>query len=389
MITKENDLIQKLIIGFLLIPFFIPNIVGSMPELKLLELLTTYWRLLSILLGCVLFVVSMVKGMYKTFIPSMTIILYILLAISTGINDKDILHALYYLFQIVAIVSISYYYGVVKNNGNDIFKVLYVYFSILVVLNLFSMFYIDTVDGWVFSNKNNVIYYLIPYLFFSILRNRDDGCSYKCIIFPFIISAFSIIVGQSTTSLFSLVFGFFLFFIFKRWNSNIGRKVLIIFFVSLLISYIIIVLNIVVYLDYIIAYFEKEESFGRFQIWAFAIDSVKDNPYLGVGLETIEDMKDNIGFSHCHNKYLDVTYLIGGFGLSLFLLLIYKVSLSIENIFLPKRIYVASFFSLYAIEFLMEGKRIDLMFYFLLMVIYIVSESYRKKYDYGTICKHK
>lgn len=373
---SHNSIIIYVKLTFLLIPFFTPNILGSLLELNVLESFVNYWRYFCIICGIIIATKSLSAGLFKVNVPVLIMILFLLLLISTYNNQNDTIHAFYYLLEVLSIVSICFYYGLKCGYIKKICQIIFHYLNVLVILNIYTMLTITKVDGWVFGNKNNIIYYLIPYLLCACVKYAEREFKFKKILLPIILSVFSICFGKSTTSLFAILVAFTIYLIYnikQKKEIASGPNVFYIFLASLIISYLIIVLNIVSYLNVVIAYFEKEDSFGRFIIWEDTLLSIKNNLILGIGIENIDVMIEKFGYSQTHNKYLDILYLTGLTGLSLFMFILYKVSDSIKKLPSNIKLFVSVLISVYSVVFIMEGKRIDLMFYFSLIIIYILS----------------
>lgn len=358
------------------LPFFEPNIVGALEDLSLLHSIVLIWQCLGFVVATVLFILC--NKVKKNLLLWILSLMSVILIISTIVNRADVLHSLFYSLEIFSITTFCVYYVDYKDSYFRVINVLYWYFTIIVLLNLISMVLYpgqDSFDYWVFSNKNNHIYYLLPYLFLSVCRKTPGKLhTFRSLFFPYVISLITILLGHSTTSLFSLMV-ILLLIIFYSSGSKKRKSIIMYFFiVSVIISYVFIVTNYIVYLDAVISYYDKEDTFGRFVIWEKALDFIHSSPWLGIGLESEEDMIDIFGYTHCHNKYLDIAYIGGITSLILFLLFIFFVCKDINKNKNKVSLIASAILCAYAVEFMMEGKRADMGFY---LVFFLLPYSYR------------
>ena len=69
---------------------------------------------------------------------------------------------------------------------------------------------------------------------------------------------------------------------------------------------------------------------GRRHIWDMAIDWIKQSPYIGWGMESVDVRAvKTVGYAHCHSYFLDVTYQTGFIGTAIVLAMIVITVISI------------------------------------------------------------
>ena len=366
-IKQQQKSPSSFVVAFLLFPFFDPNIIGTLPSLLFLNGLIRVWQVIAILAGLRCFLhINNLPQFRKSHIPFI-LLFSLCILFSTLRTDGDSLRMLYYVLEIIAIFSIFFYYGIYGGAIKKICNVMFCYYSILMFANLITMIlYPNGQDKlWVLGNKNNIIYYGLPYLLYAIGRCKDEETEViKKLILPFGICIASTVIGKSSTSTVAFLVVFMVFLIQKTFSSRFKIRLDILYLSAFVLSLAFILVSDLRILDSAIAYFQKEESFGRFVVWEKSIDYLNGNMTWGLGLETIEEMEDKFGYSHCHNKFLDVLYIGGCIGLATFILAMYKVFRVVDT---NKKItiysmLIVSLLSAYAIEFLMEAKRGDIAF---------------------------
>lgn len=383
--NKSNN---AFLIAVLLLPFFDPPILSEteagMPDWMSTVILV--WQCISILISFLL--IPSVWRFHKLEKNATAIIaLFFSLVVSTIICGNSVIKPLFYLTEIIAIISICYYFIFVRNDLITVLKVLSIYFTALVFFDFIS---IVSVPGShyvmrVFGSKNNHIYYLIPFIFFYLSsRGLNREISGFKVYFPIICSLIIAVLLLSTTTLFSLalvLLGTFFYLIINR-NKKTRRHMInvrIVYIVSIAISILFVVSEEVAALDMLVAYFDKEDTFGRISIWQNALEYIKESPLFGSGIEPEELMHDkfHFEFSQCHNKFVDILYMGGFIGLFFFVSAIFS---TFKKLNCPSKLLVCLSVVLcaYSVEFLTEGKRIDLAFY-LLLLLYPIILDYQTK----------
>lgn len=377
---KKN--VSQLAIGALIIPFFAPIIIFNTPSLLWLNEAVQYWQFASIFFSCCMFPrVFMLKLFQKSFGPF--ILLYFLTIVySTYSNRGNLIYAMYYFAMTFAIITITYSYYL-KGALDKVINVLYKYYIIIVSLNVLSILLsFDNSDTWVLGNKNNLIYSILPYLFVIVARKNSTIKDLLGTTIPVLMGVITILCVKSTTSLFAVLMIFVFYIAYTTFLKSYVKAFnpFWIFLGSAALSIVIIVLATdATYLMYVIRYFDKEDTFGRFDVWAKAIEGLISHPLFGSGLAYQDDILLTLGFSQSHNKYLDSLYVSGIVGM-FFYFMSYVKSLHVP--ILPesrKFIFLACIVCAYSIEFLMEGKRGDMGFILVLSLFPLIVNKYELK----------
>lgn len=369
-------------IALLILPHFDPNLLTQ-------DFMPGWIDLFIKVLQCSSIVASifMIKNVlsfprFKVLYTFFIFCTFITLLISTFINGNGVIKPLFYLAEIIAVLTISSYFVYCKNALKTLIAVISDYFFILATLDILSLLMIPkTMENyWLFGGKNNHIYFVLPFLFFQIVNiGLNKKISFKSILLPVFIAFLIIKLEGSVTALFALVLtSLFLLYYSNKTDSQAQKSLFHIkhvFLGSLIISIIFIISQQISLLEMLIIYFDKEETFGRFGIWEMALDFIKQRPLLGYGYSDIDEMSEifRMDISHCHNKYVDVLYMTGIVGFACFVL-----SLFFSFTKAPKgkiQLLLSIVISAYAIEFMTEGKRVNLAFYFILFLYPVVTNE--------------
>ena len=264
---KKN--VSQLAIGALIIPFFAPIIIFNTPSLLWLNEAVQYWQFASIFFSCCMFPrVFMSKLFQKSFGPF--ILLYFLTIVySTYSNRGNLIYAMYYFAMTFAIITITYSYYL-KGALDKVINVLYKYYIIIVSLNVLSILLsFDNSDTWVLGNKNNLIYSILPYLFVIVARKNSTIKDLFGTTIPVLMGVITILCVKSTTSLFAVLMIFVFYIAYTTFLKSYVKAFnpFWIFLGSAALSIVIIVLATdATYLMYVIRYFDKEDTFGRFDV---------------------------------------------------------------------------------------------------------------------------
>ena len=378
---KKKSIVAPVLI--LLLPFFDPSFLtqDGMPEW--IDYVIKGFQIFAIFISA--FFVPSVLNHPKARVSHgiLTLFLFVYLVIITIINNGSIFYSLSCLFQLFAVFTISSYFVFCKDGLEQLLSVLSIYLTILVLLDIVSLLF-STQEWWVFGGKNNHIHFTLLYLFVSIAKcGIKKTVQLKDIFVPIILSTTIIFLENSSTSIIALGLNlFFIIFYALRPEKSLSKarnSILIIYGISLVVSIILIMFEQYRYLELVIAYYDKEDTFGRIGIWEQAVEYIRINPIWGYGLEELEVIgeKFQFEFTQCHNKFVDVLYLGGVVGLSFFLFVLYYTFRKTKK---NKTQLILSFvLSVYAIVFITEGKRMNIPFYFMLFMYPIVSNYIEEK----------
>ena len=367
-------------IALLLLPFFDPGLLTQDGMPVWIDYIIKAFQLFSIATSFLL-LKPVISHYRREVSPGFFILfLFLYLFFITLINNGSVVKCVSIFFQLFSVFIITSYYVLYKKDIVSFLEVFRVYFTILIILDIITLVFLPQ-EAWLFGGKNSHIHFTLLYLFFSISSSGyQRDIDLKQLFIPMVLAATLIVLENSTTAILALFFSFCFIFVFlmrsKRaiFKPIIGIK--IVFFISFIISVVLIVFEQYKYLELVIAYFEKEETFGRIGIWEQALEYVRVNPVWGYGLESLKDIgeKFNFEFSQLHNKYVDVLYCGGIVGLTLFLYSLYKAFSAIKN-YSKTQVLLSFIISSYAISFITEGTRLNLAFYYMLFLYPVISNN--------------
>ena len=370
------------VIAILLIPFFDPSILTQEGMPMWIDWVIKAFQIIGILVS--FFLIRPVLAHHKHEITHAipVIVLFTWLLLITGLKGYDILKPLLFILQVFAVCTICAYYIFCKNDLKTLSKVLSSYYGVLMVLDIITLLLFPQNQlFWIFGAKNNHIHHVLLYSFFSIMRIMSyDRLSFKHLIIPLSLSLTDLILEQSTTAILAYaisllgIFFCYLFYNHKRNKSIVKPKVF--FLVTLIISGLIVVFEQFNALELVVAYFDKEDTFGRIGIWENAMYYIRQSPYVGNGFEPMKiiNVKFDFEFTQCHNKYVDILYMGGAIGLILFVLAIF-IQLSKAKVSFGQQL-LALVLCAYSIEFITEGQRLNLILYLMLFLYPIISNLY-------------
>lgn len=390
MSSKKRDIIP---LALLLLPHFDPNVLTQdvMPDwidllLKILQCISIFFSLFFI---PTLLKSNEVKWKYSVFI----ITLFVILLFSSYSSGSGVVKPFFYFFEIFSLITTCSFYIFIKKNVSSVITVLSDYFLILIILDILTLLFIprSMENLWLFGGKNNHIYFIIPFLFFYLAKKGlQKDITINDVILPIALVFTVNFLEGSVTALFALILTcFFLLYYSAKSEKRIKKPVAnikYVYFGSLVISAFFIIFEQISLLELLIIYFDKEETFGRIGIWQSAIEFINQRPYLGYGFEDMEAMSEKfrLDISHCHNKFVDVIYMTGAVGFVFFILSMWTSFSSAKQS--KYQLLISLPICAYAIEFLTEGKRINLIFYLMLFLypilsnyVYKIKEGYEGK----------
>ncbi len=365
--------VQDIGIAFMLIPFFIPNIVGSMSVLRGIYLICSLWKLAAMILGMVYIVCTVVnRNMNLHIIWWLIAVYYAEIFVSTLYNRGDVIQALETMTQVCILCGVI---EILHRNGcrREMIKLLYGLYSIYMVLDLvFLILGIGEAGSGIFGTKNNHIYWTLPYLLLAVMYEQDKegkvGRLFRRSLFLVMVITF---ITRSTTSILSVT----AVAAFVVWSEKIkiknrmdGRKIL---FAAVAGSFLLVTFQLQKILNIIVGVFQKTATFGRDIIWRTAWHYIAESPILGLGYETRELLAEKIRYTHMHNKWLDVLYVGGGIGLLVFIAILTVLAVKMSAYRRRQEIRLLSAgLAGYFILFLTEGSRYEYAFFVMAVMIF-------------------
>lgn len=282
-------------------------------------------------IGFLVFLYKFIKRGVKHNKGSILIIfVQLVFLMSTIISSGDIHRCIRSAMGIVTVVLIVDYYSTDLMN---VIKPLYFLLELYVYLNFFAVLFspnglysnADLAYGnthlWIFGSGNYNIFWILPTLMLGWLLYYSNKKKYKVrvIALTLIALATEVIQGSST----GLV-GAFLFVILigvPFIKEYLTPKLALTFGIVLFLCVVVFrTYNIFEFL--IVGILKKDMTFStRLWIWDNAIKAIKENIFIGYGLQFSEDtasllgkMAGGVGWAgatHCHCNYLQIMY-VGG-----------------------------------------------------------------------------
>ena len=264
----------------------------------------------------------------------LTFIIYL----STYLNDGNFIQATHRILEMWgAFFIMDYGFG---KSRNSFLRGMCIVLSFIAILNLIGIiaFYSRgslraAGDFWLFGQRNAMRNFLLPCVAFNLLYDECLGIriSRRSVLMT-LISCISVIVAGSATSTVVILLMAVLFYVHRRWGFNkISLKVFIIVFL-ILQTVLVSMRAIDVFSFFIVKILQRDVTLtGRIAIWDSALRGIQAHPYLGTGIQLLEDSelttRSGTLFSHAHNVLLDTCYKTGYIGLAfLIALFIFSVS---------------------------------------------------------------
>jgi len=237
-------------------------------------------------------------------------------------------------------------YNFTSKNIQKFFKMLILVCEFYIFINFITfiifpngMYYQYRMQNWFLGYKNFHIRYFIPSLcLIYIYLVKYNKCKIYIFntIFVTIVVFISVILSKSTTAFIGL-----LFFLIPICFSHF-KKIVFMNWISLFKCYIIAIITSILMIFYniqenfaflIVSLFHKSISLtGRTGIWNSALYYINESPIWGLGFQEMDALAIQIGgHAHTHNYYLNLVYISGFFGLTIFTIIWYQVSVSLMN----------------------------------------------------------
>lgn len=238
--------------------------------------------------------------------------------------------------------------------------------------------YLDN-RGWTanffLGYKNRFPYYFLPYLAFEaiyeILRFKKIKIWYLVMQIIMLISA---ILGASSTGTVVVLVSLAMTILANSKELPPFLNARVAFVVSALLSVGIIFFQVQTQFSSLIhELFGKDATFtGRTLIWDASIKDILKSPWIGNGNTEVNINLDWDVFQ-CHNKFLDIAFVSGLFGIVLFFVVIF---IATKNLHVQQGNTIANLLTFalfgYAIIFLMESRRADPLMFLVFAVAYHV-----------------
>lgn len=371
-INKKDLLATLAILVFLCPPFFtyVESMKGIMQAYKFIQYIEV----------CILLIINIRD---KNFSYSIIIVfMYALLVmLSQIINGQNFITLIGLCAPWIGLSLLANF--LIKKNVTRAINISYKVLNIYCFINLLTMIIFPNgiVEGrleqanWFLGNKNVIIIYVLPCMFFCILNSLHK---YNKVTFnskiQLVICSLSIFISKSATSIVGVTA--FLIVAFLA-NKNIIKRIvkyvlnygIIMIAVFTLFIMLIIKRDVTIFSSFIVNVLHRNVTFtGRSVLWDQAIELFLSSPYWGVG-DFIIYVVSGETMVHAHDFYLDILARYGVFVLITFILLVfYSVKASSKS----KNAWIANLtMSIILIMSLFEVYSFNLFFYTFVFISYL------------------
>ena len=319
---KKND-ISFFFLILLFVPFFKPDIVVSFPKLNYI-----YYALLVISLFII--VLNYIKNHSLNKFIILYIMYFIITLISTIINDGNIPKMLVDFLQNIGIIMAIEIYS--KKNCEKLFKVLTVMFYSITILNTLSFILVP--EGIVRTQiMKEPIYFLgidnrfsfnylpgicVISIYDYLRKNKLSILTYLYMLITYVTFIYFWSAGALVAETLLIIY-----ILFLRNKININpKKYLTIDLIAFISLVFFRIQNLFSFL--IVDVLHKDLTLSsRTFLWDKAIKIIKNNIFIGIGVQKSEYMLNNISAYHSHSYFLNILVQSGVFGLISFLLCIF------------------------------------------------------------------
>ena len=334
--------------------------------------------LLNIIYWCIILpprILLSISNRYNVAIRIFFITILVLIKIINMIRTRKIdifvvVYSIYTLYIIIItfinkgyIESAVYQYGVLSigcimfvdffsDNIKTFVGSSYIYFLVLIFLNLFSMIFYN--KNLIYGNTNNNFIFYFLFIFFSILINfkNKNKIMLSFNIFTYFIMLYCSYRFNATNTLIIIFLYTVALYAFnnekcyKLFNNYTYFIVILFIFVFIVLPGENSILSVVVS-----KIFNKSTSLsGRSLIYEKSIAQFLKSPIFGQGLLKTADAKAIIGNSWTHNLFLEQMLSGGVVGLILFLFIVFNTVFCVEkvsNLYLKYVLSTTLFFYLF------------------------------------------
>lgn len=185
-------------------------------------------------------------------------------------------------------------------------------------------------DTWLFGQRTYMRNFILPCLFFCLLRDRLKGKKVTVsTIVLFVLSFFSFIVGDAMTSLVVLVVIVACLLVAFRKIKTIPVFRFFIAGAAIVDVLLVHVRALEMFRGIIEGVLNRNMTLSyRTQVWDIVLESIKNNPLSGTGINDLEESGLVVGFgkqlSNAHNQILDVWFKGGVVSVLFFVALIVR-----------------------------------------------------------------
>ena len=335
----------SILIFLIILPFFCPSYITVHYD-RIADL----FKIGRYVSAAVILIISL-RSLKLSKVGILILLFCSILSVNTLINKGDIPTLINEVLPIFSLVLLTEYY--LRNNFKLYIKTFLFLFEILVVINFITMILhpeglyttslytlnLQIVTGytenWFLGYRNIHILIILPTLVFSFLYSYMDGEKIKLRTkLLIIISTISVLMGMSATTIIGTSI-FLILVLFKDYFirfTKMNIKTFIIIVVTMFLGIVIFrVQNFLTF--FITGIFDRSMTFtGRTYIWDNVMESIKNSPLFGYGIEHRVDRvlrATRVVAYHAHNAFLEILFRGGIVLLTSFSLIIFNSAKSL------------------------------------------------------------
>lgn len=329
---NKNQITNYIVCLFFLVPFLQPN--GMLESFEMLgglyhyiNSLFRYWRFVAIF-GLVLMILLKKIRLSKFTISVLLFYAYmVFVCFYKNVSKSDAINNFIYVFGIILIMEVF------QKHMKTYIYILGCIIGFLIFINVLTVFlfpggmYVNArgdEGNWVLGYYNVHIFEILPWLiiFFICSLRKNGKLEWSAILVGAICLIGIFVAGSKTSSIALLAFLVAIVISLKIGKISLPG-VAVVFVVSMIISYLIVILQIQTYFaDFIQNVLHRDLTFtGRTVIWDAALEAFFDSPLFGNGMLVYMPASSDWTTTQAHNAFLNILANGGIIGLVLFVLM--------------------------------------------------------------------
>jgi len=310
---------SKVLLFFLLIPFFKPICFQYYSRFSIIENIFVMWKVVAAIIGALLFGIYVWNYSRISKLVVFVALFEASIVISTVINKGYMSRAIIDAVSVIAFIMIINLN--MKYNQVGLIRCASILLSVLVFLNLCSMIiYPNGMSADWYYNRVNALYFMVTdngsalFLLFSILIFALDillakkrKTIYRNLFMILLCDISAVLSFSVTTMIVVALFSTVVYLVFKSNFTKIQNPNI------LVVLYLIIFVYLMSMQDNVISSFILEKLFnrssnysGRYELWRTSIRMIQMNPWIGYGRIARDYIPAWGGYYSSHNYFLEM-----------------------------------------------------------------------------------
>lgn len=390
---KKRDILLYILFVLLSLSLFVPE------YLQTFSLISTYYQVSKVVIGFGLFLYLVISKKKLSAFNIVVISYFVYLTLITFLFNQDLARILSISFSVISL-SLFAEIGIKLNKKifvNVVWAVLFVFCLInLITIMIYPSGMYTTVEWteangdfysnlcWFLGFKNHHLRFILPLLFFSILRSFDSKNHHLFdiqVLLSFFVAVASSALGKSATVIIGTSVMVLFYFIFRFFGNHLEIRFVIGFNVVLFILLMIGSSGGELLLNIADSLFDKASTLKeRFNVWQRALTSLENHLIFGFGRQPNQTKIAILGFNNTHNSFLETLYTGGLVGLGLFLWQLFMIVKPMDTIKSDYRLYNLISFTLFAFLIVSQSETafFENSLFFLLTCAYFLPNEFNK-----------